>query len=352
MKMKIKNPAIPFDSFVAVIGANGYIAQETCHKLLEAGYRVRGTVRDVERNAWLNDILDSQFPGKFELVQVVDFEAEGAFDAAFKGAAGVIYVSVPVVFNPDPSIAVTPVVNGVLNTLSAAAKANVQRYVLSSSSKAVETIVYNTPHVLTTDTFNYTEIKKARDEPSVPTPERALTAYSAGRASAELAFWDWIRDNNPPFVASCVVPDGNFGRVLDAENTSSGPTTSVGMLMRALRGEREAVADYVGYYIDTQDTARLLVAALVLPSIASERIFAYYQHYTWNDLRSKVRELYPGREDLVRGEDYKNLGRDLGDADALIARSEEILREVGRPGFASLDSLLQDFVESFLVKQQ
>lgn len=84
--MRISEPAIPFGSTVVVIGANGYMGVETCEKLLQAGFSVRGTVRDVEKNRqWMHKLFDTKWPGMFELVHVVDFEAEGAFDAAFKG---------------------------------------------------------------------------------------------------------------------------------------------------------------------------------------------------------------------------------------------------------------------------
>jgi NAD(P)-dependent dehydrogenase (short-subunit alcohol dehydrogenase family) len=83
--MKITNPAIPFDSVVVVIGANGYMGLETCEKLLQAGYRVRGTVRNVEKNRWMIELFDKTWPGKFELTKVEDFAVEGAFDVAFKG---------------------------------------------------------------------------------------------------------------------------------------------------------------------------------------------------------------------------------------------------------------------------
>lgn len=83
--MKITDPAIPFDSVVVVIGANGYMAVETCEKLLQAGYRVRGTVRDIQKNRWMTELFEKQWPSKFELTKVEDFTADGAFDAAFKG---------------------------------------------------------------------------------------------------------------------------------------------------------------------------------------------------------------------------------------------------------------------------
>lgn len=83
--MKIRNPAIPPGSLVVVIGANGYIGVETSQKFLEAGYRVRGTVRDVERCDWMHRIFYKDWPGQFELVRVENFEVDGAFDQAFEG---------------------------------------------------------------------------------------------------------------------------------------------------------------------------------------------------------------------------------------------------------------------------
>ncbi|KAM0481793.1 hypothetical protein ACHAPX_003119 [Trichoderma viride] len=341
--MKIQNPAIPFGSTVVIIGANGYIGAETCDKFLEAGYRVRGTVRNVEEHrAWMHELFDKKYAGKFELVQVVDFEADGAFDEAFKGAAVVVYVSTPTIFGPDPTKVVDPVVNGTINTLNAAAQAEIKRYVYLSSSKAVESVVYNVPHKLSVDTYNHEDIRKARQEPTVSTTERALTVYGASRAAGELAFWSWVKDNHPPFVANCVVPDGNFGRVLNAEKTNR---TSVGMLKRVLAGDWSQTMN-LAWIINVEDTALLMVAAATLPSIANERIFAYYKQATWNEVRLRVRQLYPDRSDLVVGEDSDVVGRDLSNADELVQRAEEVLKELGRSGFTSVDDTLRDFVDT------
>lgn len=37
---------------VLVTGVNGYIASHVANELLLAGYRVRGTVRNVEKSQW------------------------------------------------------------------------------------------------------------------------------------------------------------------------------------------------------------------------------------------------------------------------------------------------------------
>jgi hypothetical protein len=102
----------------------------------------------------------------------------------------------------------------------------------------------------------------------------------------------------------------------------------------------------IAYFIDVQDTARLLVAATVSGSLKNERIFAYCHQATWNSLRQKIRDLYPHRPGLVQGEDLDLAGRDLSTAPKAIERAESILKEMGRPGFTIEDDILRDFVDS------
>ncbi|KIL60765.1 hypothetical protein M378DRAFT_167745 [Amanita muscaria Koide BX008] len=64
-------PFITSGAKVLVSGANGYIAVWTVRTLLEQGYFVRGTVRSLERNAFLVDMFKS-YGNKFELAVVED----------------------------------------------------------------------------------------------------------------------------------------------------------------------------------------------------------------------------------------------------------------------------------------
>lgn len=86
------------------------------------------------------------------------------------------------------------------------------------------------------------------------------------------------------------------------------------------------------------------MAAVALPSVENERIFAYCHNSTWNGLRHKIQALFPEKEGLVTGQDQDLSGRDLSNADQLIKRAEEILQEIGRPGFATEEDILRDFV--------
>lgn len=84
----IQNPAIPKDSIVVITGANGLLGSNIVDKFLEVDYRVRGTVRNLEKCKWLQTLCDEKYgPGRFELFAVPDFIAEGALKEVMAGTS-------------------------------------------------------------------------------------------------------------------------------------------------------------------------------------------------------------------------------------------------------------------------
>lgn len=82
----IKNPAIPYGSIVVVTGCSGFIGSHVADQALAAGYKVRGTSRDSDKNKWLKDYFDQKYgEGKFEFVSVPDLAKGDAFIEAVKG---------------------------------------------------------------------------------------------------------------------------------------------------------------------------------------------------------------------------------------------------------------------------
>lgn len=78
--------AIPKDSIVLVTGATGYIGSHVADQFLEAGYRVRGTTRSVDKAAALEKLWSEKYGSdKVEFVEIKDMAKEGAFDEAVKG---------------------------------------------------------------------------------------------------------------------------------------------------------------------------------------------------------------------------------------------------------------------------
>jgi nucleoside-diphosphate-sugar epimerase len=82
--------AIPKGSLVLVTGVNGYIGSHIADQLLEAGYRVRGTTRNLEKVKGLKALWESKYgPNKVEFIVVQDMSTEGAFDEAVKGMGNI-----------------------------------------------------------------------------------------------------------------------------------------------------------------------------------------------------------------------------------------------------------------------
>lgn len=71
MSILPKDAILPQSSTILVTGANGYISSHVVDQLLKYGYKTRGTVRDVQESAWLQEHFDKEYgTGKFELVEV------------------------------------------------------------------------------------------------------------------------------------------------------------------------------------------------------------------------------------------------------------------------------------------
>lgn len=77
---------MPKGSWILVTGVNGYVASHTADQLLQHGYKVRGTVRNLSKNWWIKDLFDRKYgAGRFEIAQVEGMTSPGAFDHAVKG---------------------------------------------------------------------------------------------------------------------------------------------------------------------------------------------------------------------------------------------------------------------------
>ena len=79
---------------VLVTGATGYIARHVICQLLEEGYRVRGTMRSLDKAADLRDDLREVTPlaDMLECVEA-DLTADAGWDAACEGCDVVFHLA-------------------------------------------------------------------------------------------------------------------------------------------------------------------------------------------------------------------------------------------------------------------
>ncbi|GME52371.1 uncharacterized protein K452DRAFT_290798 [Neofusicoccum parvum] len=336
----IQDPAIPPGSKVLVTGVNGFIGSHVADQFLKLGYQVRGTARDTERSAWIRELFDRDCgEGKFELVAVPDIAATGAFDQAVKGVSAVIHVASNVSFDPDPNKVIPTTVGGALSALMAAnSEPTVKRYVLTSSASATMLPKLDTKMIVTNDMWNKESIGIARQDPPY-LPERAGHNYAASKALSEREVWKFYYENKarrPDLVVNTVLPSTNFGKSLDVVNQGH-PSTSkfVEILWQGTNIQRISVIP-PQHFIDVQDVARLHVAAAIHPDVIGERIFAWAEPYNFDTILEILRKQNPGIEFVA---DFHS-GKDLSVVEPR-ARAEQLLQDLGRQGFTSLEDSIR-----------
>lgn len=93
------------------------------------------------------------------------------------------------------------------------------------------------------------------------------------------------------------------------------------------------------HFVDVRDTARFHVAALANPAVKSERILAYAEPYNWSQILNILRKAYPARKwpDNIPEEP-----EDLCTLTKAKARAIELLRELGRKDFITLEESVKD----------
>ncbi|KAK5127127.1 hypothetical protein LTR85_008487 [Meristemomyces frigidus] len=331
---KIDVPALPKDSLVLVTGANGWQAMHVVDQLIEHGYRVRGTVRDAEKTVRTGRYFKDKYgPGKYMTAVVPDMVPKGAFDIAARGCSGVVHVASVMTFSPDPDEVVTPSIAGALNALEAAAKEpNVKRFVYCSAAAAAVAQGTGMREDVTNESWNMSALKTAWEPPPYDV-ERAWAVFSSSKMQAEQTVWRWYRARRPQFVLNTVLPSMLWGKMLDPQN--QGYSSSVAQLKLIFDGNAAATAwAPPQYFVDVQDSALLHVAALILPDVRGQRIFAAESPYNIDSVLQLLRGLYP---DKVFEGDVSDHGADLTvfkDA----PKAVELLRRMGQHGWTDMET--------------
>ncbi|CAM6085583.1 unnamed protein product [Calypogeia fissa] len=266
---------------VAVTGASGFVASWLVKRLLEDGYRVRGTVRDPnneKKTAHLRALPGAK--ERLELVQA-DLLTEGSFDAAVDGVEGVFHTASPLVDNmTDPyKEMIEPSVKGALNLLSSVAKTKtVKRVVLTSSSSSVRFRP------------DYTRDAPLDDSSwsSLPFCKQFKLWYPIAKTTAEEAAWDFAKKNDITLVTLC--PTYIIGPILPPDISST--SNDVLQFFKGNRGKffnfgrmgyvhlDDAVTAHILLYQKPQAEGRYIVDAGVMESKEmAERIAKHFPQY-------------------------------------------------------------------------
>ena len=234
-------PAIPLNSVVLVTGVNGFIGFHVADQFLRAGYNVRGSVRKASKADGLKAFWDKKYgEGTFEVVEVPEMSVKGAFDEAVKGTfvrlnflstayngvgvSGICHVAFNLSWTPDPNVLIPEVHTTITELLrSAAAEPSVKRFVYTSSICACWTTIPNKEIKIDENTWDEASLEKSWAPPPY-TIERSPIVYAAGKVKSEQTIWKFVKEQKPSFVVNSILPNINFGSVLDPSQPASSST--------------------------------------------------------------------------------------------------------------------------------
>ncbi|MDB4241006.1 NAD-dependent epimerase/dehydratase family protein, partial [Yoonia sp.] len=128
---------------VLLTGASGYIAKHIALQLLEAGYHVRGTVRDLGRGAEVTEAVRPQLSDDSDLAVrltfvILDLTEDAGWTDAMNGVDVLMHTASPFPLDQPKheDDLIRPAVDGAMRALRAAHAAGITRVVLTSSTAA------------------------------------------------------------------------------------------------------------------------------------------------------------------------------------------------------------------------
>ena len=269
---------------VLVTGASGFIAMHLTLQLLEAGYRVRGTLRSPSRGqairATLEAKLGSELGDRLELVKA-DLTSDAGWPEAVRGCRYVLHVASPLPRKPpkheDELIA--PARDGALRVLRAAADAGVERLVMTSS---VAAILYG--YDRTGD-----RVFSEADWSNLDGP---IGAYEKSKTIAEKAAWDFLaglpEEGRPELVT--INPGLVLGPILEADYGTSGE-----VVRKLMKRELPGIPDVGWAVVDVRDVAAAHIAAMTAQDAAGERFVCAIEHASMQQIADILRSHFADR---------------------------------------------------------
>jgi dihydroflavonol-4-reductase len=250
-------PSADDAQLVLVTGATGHVGGYSVARLIDEGYQVRVSVRELSQQ---NDVLarvrqaGAAPDGRVEFV-ATDLSSDRGWVEAADGVRFVLHHASPFPFTPpeNEDELIRPARDGTLRVLAAARAAGVRRVVLTSSFAAVGYTV---------------KPDSTYDETDWTNPADDIPAYIKSKTIAEKAAWDDIRKHGGPEL-TVINPTGIFGPLLGTKLSAS-----TGLVQAFLQGAMPVVPRMYFGVVDVRDVVDLHLRAMRHPAAANQRFIA------------------------------------------------------------------------------
>lgn len=245
---------------VLVTGGTGFVGIHCILQLLQKGYRVKTTLRSMNRKNAVLEMLRTGGIKSFENLEFFETDLTNDFnwDKAVEHCEYVLHVASPIHLRipKDENEMIIPAVEGTLRVLKAARDAGVKRVVMTSNFGAVGYSHKDTSKIITEECWT---------NPA----EKGLSAYNKSKVLAEKAAWDFIKKEGNGLELSVINPMGIFG-------PSLGPDLSSGfeLLKKVMDGSMKRIPNITLGIVDVRDVADLHILAMTNPAANGQRFLA------------------------------------------------------------------------------
>jgi nucleoside-diphosphate-sugar epimerase len=268
---------------VLLTGITGFLGSHTAIQLLNKGYEVVGTLRDMGRADSIRAVLGKHTPhlDRLHLAQAELTDAQ-VWPRLMQGVQYVQHIASPFprVLPKNDDELVVPAREGVLGILRAASASGVKRVVLTSSSGAV---LYGKPSAQRSGVFDettWTDVTDMQD----------TTPYFRSKTIAERAAWDFMASDRSGMELSTVLPGAILGPLLEEDFSGS-----ANIVIKSLDGSVPAVPNIGFDMVDVRSVAELLVLAMEKPQAANQRYIGSEGYLSFKDVADILRAAYPKR---------------------------------------------------------
>ena len=261
---------------VVVTGGSGFIAGYCIAELLNNGWRVRTTIRNLSRAEETRATI-GKIAVNADTIEFVaaDLNSDVGWAGAVAGADYVLHLAspVPVVAPDNDDEVVRPARDGTLRVLKASRDARVRRVVVTSSIAA---IAYGRGQ--RTQSFSENDWT---DE----TNRKDTTPYARSKTIAERAAWEWQKTEGGTLELVTVNPVVVLGPALGSDFSAS-----LEVIKKLLDRSVPALPRFGFNLVDVRDIAKLHLLAMTAPEAAGERFIASSEFYWMKDIAGILKQ--------------------------------------------------------------